>query len=245
MIFANNYGNAVTLEELKSIKLKRPKEAGGYWKGVPHFELAQAVRESIRPTKGVCHFMREGYFLSKDKKDIAGYCTIRRVGGEVEAGLAFMSSNARRLGTKFYLGGIVDPEFGVGDVPSLIDGVSLVVEEARTLKHTSGASLETLCAVVDSVVPDLAKLEARLEAVVAELKDKAADDGQAAGYFMTMGREELMPWSRIGDVVDIWERMPKIRRWDLFRAFSKVNQRNSPMTQLSNLHGFLKVLQQA
>lgn len=228
-------GKSLTIDDLKKIPLKAPPaygtKLGGYWKGIPHAEFAEAVKRHLS-------VHQERYAVSKDKYDLAaGYSAAPE---EVKSpkgmrfALGFLTSNARRFGVKAFYG--VDC---VGTGRGLVLGR---VGEER--KHTKDFDL-------DAEVEETVRLFRRTHRhALEQLKALAADkvtDAEADSLIMEAGRKGLIPWSRVGQVSKHWrnpthdETEPRTAL-ALYHCFSLAIAKNPPLDQMPQLEGFYRLL---
>lgn len=231
--------NSTTLKEVQAVKLQEPtgsRRIGAYWQGVPHGELMDCIlREchdrhwSVGPQK---------YCLSRDGADLAMAMELKIPQVDIPRGqilgLGVLTSNAMRRALRIVVGSTV-----VVCQNGMVSG-----EVVLSRKHTIHFNIQTEI----QVALDTYLVKARgLMDTVEGLKARVLTLTDAEGILMHAGRQEIMPWSRIGKV-DKEFRRPRFAEfrertsWSLLNAFTWVVKQNPVLEQMDQINLFRELL---
>lgn len=226
----------VTIDQARSTPLLRPKHAGRYWQGIPHTDLIDGILDECQGRRW--KVLDTQFSLSADGADLAGAFRLEIRDVAVPEGqaleLGFLHSNAMRRpltivsGTRVFIchNGMVSGE------------------HVLRHKHTSGFSL--LTALEDGLdryhtaVLDIPRQ-------VTALQQRELAPVEVEHLLVEAGRQNLMPWSRIGQVDEEF-RHPTFRdhavptSWGLLNAFTHIVKKCPPLTQMDQIDGFRKLL---
>lgn len=236
MINTNNYNPNVQIDDLKKCQVVRPKNAGTYWKGLPHYELVSGIQDEISDHG----WDIEGVRLSvgNDGADLLGAFDVSFpdrpcVDGQTYS-LGFTSSNARKRKLRFFAGSRVE-----------ICSNGMVSGEVL-LEHRHVRNLDLYTSLSD-VADQFYERSGQLKSDVKRLRSMGLSARHSDQLLMATGRAEIMPWSRLGMVVKEYDNptfseFRERNAWSLMNAFTYIVKQNSPVKQINQILSFRNLL---
>lgn len=225
-----------TLAQVQQVKLERPKHAKSFWQGIEHKVLIDAVEDECR-TRG---WKIEGcqFSLSPDKHDLAGAFRLNVGDVKLPEGqgleLGFLTSNAMRRRLKLVVGTRV---FVCNN--GMVSGDLVLCN-----KHTSGFDLfGALEGAMDLYHERALELPKKIRA----LQQRELAPVEVEHLLVETGRQEIMPWSRIGQVDEEY-RNPTFgdhavkTSWGLLNAFTHIVKKCPPLGQMDQINSFRELL---
>jgi len=227
---------ALNLTQLRRIPMQRPDNAGAYWQGIPHGDLASCIIDACTARSwGVTNTR---FITNRGGSELAGVIDVDIPKVKPPKGqsfsLGFLTSNDRKRALKLTVGTNV-----------FVCSNGLVTGEIiLRRKHTLGLDLAAdLNPALDTYVTKAQSINEMVE----RLRDRKLKTTMVDKILMEAGRAELMPWSRIGDV-DHEYRNPRFAEhgkdtsWALLQAFTWVVKQNPPLAQMEQINSFRKML---
>ncbi len=197
----------ITLEQLARVRLVEPADAGALWQGVQHADLVTTFAQAITARNWTCHKTDMRAALSKDKADVVASFALRRVptpdGFKVEVGIKH--SNARRFGLSVFIG-LHDQKWGT----------SFVLFESEAGRKREGSF--DLTQRIDESLTACAVVLDQAEQILADLRHTKIEGAELDRMFCHIGSEGILPWSRVGVVHRIAQRMGPFNALDLLLA---------------------------
>ena len=233
-----NTNQQLTLEKLSKVKFKRPKNAGKYWQGIPHYDLIwnilnhiDTLNYTILDKQWIVDEGRICLALNKDKSDMVACLEISISSIQLPNGiipsLGIINSNSMRSSLKTYVGLVVKPAN---------NGI-VIASPFLKVKHTIHLDLENLTEAIISTFHQKLK---RAPEFIESLKTKELLTDEINRILIEVGTKNIMPWSRIGQVID---NSGKWTAWKLLNAFSNITKQSPSFNQLEMLNRFRKLLQ--
>jgi hypothetical protein len=223
-----------TLEDLKALPpLKPPQGAGGYWKGVEHYELSQLV---VRACEGMgMSVIDSAAVLGNCNRDMVMSLRIdnvRKARSEDDWDflLCVENNNSRRRKMQ-WLAGVCDHS----------DLMVVTYQNGRRKKHTYG--LSPLKEMEKSVV-ELEGVCGGLYRQVLQLKSRPLTTEQSDLILMGAGRKGALPFSRVGEASAFFGASEGKTAWDLCLAYSKASKKNPPMKMTQQAYDFFQCLKE-
>jgi len=235
--------NTYTVDSIRKVKLKPIENAGGYWQGVPHGELIDAVRKEFKQRKWKIVDTR--YTLSEDYADIGASFTLNL---EIDPpkgqlfSIGMLSSNARRRALTFF-NGTVDEKTKAG----------VVFGQLECKKHTSGFDVQKeVESILDSYLVNTVDARDRIDwmkkiKLPLSVVDHLMMDACRGGI-----REKFL-WSKLGLFNQEWKRLTKNSNvypihkdkhnaWTLLLAAGIVVKQMSPLKQMDIMRNIYDLL---
>lgn len=218
----------LSLEELAQYHLYVPPRAGGYWKGIRHWDLVNLFLDQLRARQWF--FGRLRLAVSKDETNMAGSCDVFPFGLPEIAGadfsLGILNSNSQEFALRLMAG---------LRVKSSDTGV--VLAEFQLGRSTIGNDMKES---IDKALGE-AYLEARLfRPKVDQLQVERLSERQVVDLLIRVGRKGLLPWSRVGAADVLFRVAAEKTAWNLLVSFAEAAKMNPPIQQMDQL---LKIYQ--
>lgn len=227
----------VTLAALRRIKLIRPKQARGYWQGIPHAKLVDAITHQC--TERGWKISNCRFTTSKNGSELAGVFDIELADVKAPAGIKFqlglLTSNNLRRALRLVAG---------AQVMVCHNGMTrgeIVLRHRLTKEFDLNSALK---AGLDDYHSSVGALGNEIE----DMKKRILKVGHASIALVQAGKLGLMPWSRLGEVLQEFEK-PSFNydcapdsHWALMNAFTVVVKRNPPLHQMQQIEGFRELL---
>lgn len=189
----------------------RPDRAGDRWRGIPHRELADTVRQAITDRKW--GFENERYSIHGNK--FIGYMDIK-TGHEgdpdVAHGIGWLHSNDRRHALRMAVGGrvlVCDNGVVAGDV---------VV--GRT--HSKNLDLRQL---VEDALGRYRAEQRQMDKMIARFKQRTVKPDNVPRFLIELARDKVIPWSGLGPldailVADMAKQKRPLSAWEIYNHFT-------------------------
>ena len=232
----NAHHKNASIEEVRAVELRRPPRAGRMWRGIPHAQLLDVLQAEF--DSRAWEVTSRAFSLIRFGADLVGGLGLRLPKVTAPAGLelamGFFASNSMARSLQIYAGATV------------------------TICHNGLATGELLLARRHTIAVDLEKeirealdhytvASRQLGKIEAALRGRELAAAEAEHLLCESGRRGLMPWSRVGEVDEVFRAPPhpeygRGTSWCLLQAFTQIAQRNPPGDQLWQINGFREML---
>ncbi len=232
------YDHNATLQEVGDVPLVTPSQAGPHWKGIPHYQLLNALLSEIEERGWTADKPR--FSLTKNGAGLAGAFEIDvpKIGPPegMRFALGILTDNAYERALRLYAG---------ADVSVCNNGLA-TGQIILAKRHTKNFDLKGEIAMA---LDDYLVAIQKVGGIVDGLKNHKLLGGAVYEHLLIeAGRERLMPWSRLGKV-DTEYRNPRFpdeigteTSWALLNAFTWVVKRNPPYRQMDQINRFRQML---
>lgn len=232
-------GKGATLDELRTIEVLPPKNAGKRWRGIQHGEMVDTIKNDIIDRGWLIE--DEKYTLAADGADCAGALQLKNVTNLVapeglELSLGFLNSNTRRKALQLTVG---------ADVLCCTNGMctgSILL--SRVHDHTVNLSTE-----INDAIGRYSNEAKNIPKIVQNLRETEVSPEQASEILMEVGRARWgVGWATVGRV-DAEYRNPTFAEhgrntsWALLNAFTYAARPNiAPIHQMETFNKFRDLL---
>lgn len=224
---------SLSLTELKRIPCIRPEGAGCHWQGNPHHEL---VGEIIATAETLDYQIVETTIVTNtDHSEMVASFTLSNPRLTTDYGpmsVAVSTSNNRRKATSFHHGIIA------GEI-----GVPLGLYPIRARHTTRTFSERNVFQIIRDLLKRLPGIVKHYPSTIMRLIRKSLTQEEIQQHLISMGREKIIPWSRIG-LADRIIGTGSSSAWATLLALCNVTRLNPPLTQLWSMQKFLDMLTQ-
>ncbi len=234
MIHVHN-GNK-SIEEVRTIPLVRPKNAGKFWKGIPHGDLINSILNESERRKWI--IIKDRFSVSDDGADMAAAFDIILPDLESPEGTQFalgiLANNKRERALRMYAGATI----------TVCRNGFVSGEILLNKKHTTQFDLED---GIEKSLDEYFISIRKMSDIINSLRNHVLSEFEYSYIMIEAGRKKLMPWSRIGEV-DKEYRNPSFSEWEqwsswaLLNAFTYVAKRNPPRKQMDQINKFREML---
>ncbi len=229
--------HAATITELKQIPVIRPQYMTDRWQGVQHGELVETIHSEL-DRRGI-QVLREGWYTSgTDLGRLNGRMSLSIPGMNAVEGTGF------ELGVQHSNLGDHALKFAIGAHIFICENGMVVGDYAVKRKHTIGLDLQPAISIgVDTYLQRINEIPQTIQT----LKGLGLGEEDVDHVLMQAGRENIMAWSRIGQV-DAEYRKPRFAAhnektgWGLYNAFTFVLQKMPPQYHLHSMNRFREIV---
>jgi len=228
-MFCTNEGKS--FEELSAIPLVPAPRAGNKWEGIEHSKLMDLILLKLRErewTAGIPTLI-----TSKDGADFAGWLPLTVPSVEAPEGqrlaMGVVNSNAMHGPLKLLVGTSI-----------LLSNQCIVLASVTVAqKRIQGLDLDSK---LDEGLRQF-RIKAKCIGKINNLLQKRyLNEEDSNRILMNAGRLEMMPFSRIGRVDELYRRENHKTSWSLLLSFATVVKMNPPLQQMDQLLRFFRIL---
>jgi hypothetical protein len=226
------------LKDLDDIKLVKPENAGKYWQGVKHADLAKAVTNSILDMRWC--IKEKNFYVDNSGFNFAGSWTFvakRSSRPNEYFSFGLTTSNQRKQSTQFYVG------ISTADDSEMFlpDKLGIVFYKLDNMKHTTKQNLED-------------EIDNRMNATRLLLHEVFSTSQKFYNCDITERTETILlvastktRLTRWGDIKDIYHTIqsqvkPSVTAHQLCCLFAYQIRNINPILQLHNLYRFRKIV---
>jgi hypothetical protein len=221
--------------QLRKVKVQKPPAAGPAWRGVPHAALMGEVIKAAAQ-KGIQAFGELRLHLERGGADMACSIPLSHAGPlGFTPHLGIITSNAMKQGLTFYAGAVED-ETGT---PVVVD--RLTGGTRKEWMYTKNFDIQAVC---QEAIRWWDEAVYKVGVVTAIIQSREIWDAEVPQLLYSAGREDVIPWSYIGQVDGEWHTDGRLRGngWILARAGAAAVGKSSPMKQMPRLLRFYQML---
>lgn len=175
--------------QLEKIKLRTPAKAGALWHGIPHGKLLQAVETACDTKDWTAQY--DSAALSRDRADLVLQFVVRPSDLPMPMGwdclLVIKSSNASRWATRVAI--------------AVRDRVHGTILPLAFVSLGSRRGEFALVEALQQAIYELSQSVHGAERVVRLYLNTPLRPAEAEHFLCTLGKEKILPWKRLGNVV--------------------------------------------
>ncbi len=238
MIVTNNN---IPINDLATIKTNKPSDAKTYWVPYNHFELLNRILQEIQQNKGWVTPSSNNINpitinLNRDKTNMTACIPINSVHPtylNFVPCLGIINSNSMKSSLKIYIG-------------FTCNACGFVICNPLRMKHTSKLDDRK----IQDIIKYFAQKTTTIITFITKLQKHKLSAIEVTSLVTHAGRRKVMAWSRIGKVIEILNKLHKVKNtskrawnaWEVLVAFSGVTQLSPPFNQMEMLNKFRKIL---
>jgi hypothetical protein len=235
MIYASR-NSRVSFDELFEAPIRRKPRYGAYWQPINHGDLISELIKQINDREWL--LIESEYALSVDHADMAASLKLGLPGITAPEGtvltMGVLNSNAQRRRLTIAIGATV-----LVCHNGLVTG-KIVLQR----KHTTGFSLER---GLSDALDDYTLGVRQVQPLIQQLQQIPIELPKAEHLLMKAGRLGLLPWSRIVQVDQLFQKPehPEFGNgtaWTLMNAFTQLVKQSPPARQIDEINGFRELL---
>jgi len=223
----------VSRDELMTLDVVRPKDAGQQWQGVHHGELAQAIVMQLEERE-ISIVSENWHVAGKDDARLTGSLNLEIPGLTPPEGMAYSLGVHHGNDTCHAL------KFAAGTQIFICSNGMVTGDFTLRRLHTSGFNL---LSVVEEGLGNFMDEIPAIAPFIDTLKTRRFTEDTSNHILMEAGRQHLLPWSRIG-MVDKEYHKPRFTgfepgtAWGLYNAFTYTVQKSPAQEQISSMSRF-------
>lgn len=222
------------LKAVRNIVLERPADAGDLWQGVPHSAFIDAMTAELMDYGYQVGTVRAA--TSVDGVSLVASFPLKvLLTKDLNAAVTLVTANDRHTSPKVYYGATDE------------QGLGYALWEWPMGRLYKDFDVPLNCA---AAVAKIKEWKAKAAKQIWVLQNTKMDANEAVVFLATLARDTRtkttkIPWANVAKTDYLFNKGEDLTRWGLYRAFSKVTQRDPPLKQVPRLLLFAERLREA